>query len=82
MILNGTYNNIIRNNQVFASAASDLGWAQAVPSPTSPIGILSEPPVLHCNVTVSEGGSGTANHNGNVWSGNTAKKIDNCITQQ
>jgi parallel beta-helix repeat protein len=82
VILNGTYNNTIRNNQIFASAASDLGWAQAVPSATSPIGILSEPPVLHCNVTVSEGGGGTANHNGNIWTGNTAKKIDSCITQQ
>jgi parallel beta-helix repeat protein len=82
VILNGTYNNIIRNNQLFASAASDLGWAQAVPSGTSPIGVLSEPPVLHCNVTVSEGGGGIANHNGNMWSGNSFKKIDGCITQQ
>jgi parallel beta-helix repeat protein len=82
VILNGTYNNTIKNNQIFASAASDLGWAQAVPSGTSPIGVLSEPPVLHCNVAVSEGGGGTANHNGNVWSGNTFKKIDSCITQQ
>ena len=82
VILNGTYNNTIKNNQLFASAGSDLGWAQAVPSGTSPIGVLSEPPVLHCNVTVSEGGGGTTNHNGNVWSGNTFKKIDSCITQQ
>lgn len=82
VILNGTYNNTIRNNQLYASAASDLGWAQAVPSGTSPIGILSEPPVLHCNVTVSEGGGGPAKHNGNVWSGNTFKHIDSCITQQ
>jgi parallel beta-helix repeat protein len=82
VILNGTYSNTIRNNQLFASAGSDLGWAQAVPSGTSPIGVLSEPPVLHCNVAVSEGGGGTANHNGNVWSGNTFKKIDSCIRQQ
>lgn len=82
VILNGTFNNIIRNNQVFASSGSDLAWAQAVPSGTSPIGVLSEPPVLHCNVTVTEGGGGIANHNGNVWTGNTFKKIDNCITQQ
>lgn len=82
VILNGTFNNVIRNNQLFASAASDLAWAQAVPSGTSPIGVLSEPPVLHCNVTVSEGGGGIANHNGNIWTGNTFKRIDNCIRQQ
>lgn len=82
VILNGTFNNVIRNNQVFASTAADLAWAQAVPSGTSPIGVLSEPPVLHCNVTASEGGGGIANHNGNVWTGNTFKSIDNCITQQ
>jgi len=82
VILNGAYNNTVRNNQLFASAGTDLGWAQAVPSSSSPNGVLSEPPVLHCNVTVSEGGGGVANHNGNVWSGNTFKKIDSCITQQ
>jgi hypothetical protein len=82
VILNGTYNNTIKNNQVFASSATDLAWAQAVPDPNSPIGVASEPPIIHCNVTASEGGNGVANHNGNVWSGNTVNKIDACITQQ
>jgi parallel beta-helix repeat protein len=82
VILNGTYNNTIAGNQVSASAAADLVWAQAIPDPNSPIGVAAEPPVIHCNVTVSEGGGGVANHNGNVWSGNTVKHIDACISQQ
>ncbi len=82
VILNGTYNNTVRHNQVFANAASDLVWAQAVPDPGSAIGVASGPPVIHCNVTASEGGDGAANHNGNVWSANTAKHIDSCITHQ
>src|SRR5215471_204606 len=82
VILNGTYNNTIANNQVFSSSGTDLVWAQAIPDSTSPIGVANEPPVIHCNVTVSEGGGGVANSNGNVWSGNSAKKIDSCITQQ
>jgi hypothetical protein len=82
VILNGTYNNTIENNQVFASSGTDLAWAQVIPDPGSPIGVAGEPPVTHCNVTVTEGGGGVANHNGNVWSGNTAKNIDSCITQQ
>ncbi|HXA82874.1 MAG TPA: hypothetical protein VNY56_07190 [Methylomirabilota bacterium] len=82
VILNGTYNNTISNNQVFSSTGADLGWAQAVPNPQSPIGVFSYPPLLHCNVSASEGGGGTANHNGNVWSGNTVRIIDSCITQQ
>lgn len=82
VILNGTYNNSILGNQVFSSSGTDLAWAQAVPDPSSPIGVLSEPPVIHCNVSVSEGGGGVANHNGNVWSGNTVRTIDSCITQQ
>ena len=80
VILNGTYNNTIAGNQV--SSAVDLVWAQAIPDPNSPIGVATEPPVIHCNVTLSEGGGGVANHSGNVWSGNTAKRIDACITQQ
>ena len=72
VILNGTYKNTIANNQVSASAAADLVWAQAIPDPSSPIGVAAEPPVIHCNVTASEGGGGVANSNGNVWSGNTA----------
>ncbi|HEU4416304.1 MAG TPA: right-handed parallel beta-helix repeat-containing protein [Candidatus Angelobacter sp.] len=82
VLLNGTFNNTISNNQAFSSSASDLAWAQAIPDATSPIGVASEPPIIHCNVTVSEGGGGVANHNGNVWSGNTVRNIDSCITQQ
>ena len=82
VILNGTYNNTIKNNQLYASGGGDLVWAQAVPNPNSPIGIDSFPPVIQCNVTASEGGGGVANHNGNVWSGNTFKTIASCITQQ
>lgn len=82
VILNGTFNNTISNNQIGKSVGADLVWAQSVPSAGSPIGVLSEPPVLHCNVTASEGGGGIANHNGNVWSGNIAKVVDSCITQQ
>ena len=67
---------------VSASAGADLVWAQAIPDPNSPIAVATEPPVIHCNVTVSEGGGGVANHNGNVWSANIAKFIDACISQQ
>lgn len=82
VILNGTFNNLIKNNQIFASTGADLVWAQAIPDANSPIGVAAEPPVIHCNVTVSEGGGGIANQNGNIWSGNTAPKIDSCIQQQ
>ncbi len=82
VILNGTFNNTIRNNQVFSSTGTDLAWAQAVPDANSPIGVLSYPPAVHCNVSVSDGGGGTANHNGNVWSGNILRTIDSCISQQ
>jgi parallel beta-helix repeat protein len=82
VILNGTYNNRIVGNQVFAASGTDLAWAQVIPDPNSPIGVAIEPPIVHCNVTVSEGGGGVANVNGNVWSGNTARKIDSCIIQQ
>lgn len=82
VVLNGTYNNTITGNQLSSSAAADLGWAQAIPDPSSAIGVAAEPPVIHCNVTVSEGGGGVANHNGNVWSGNTFQHIDACIPQQ
>ena len=81
-ILNGTYNNTVKANQVFANAGADLVWAQAIPDSSSSNGVLPEPPVIHCNVTVSDGGGGVANHNGNVWSGNAARKVDSCITQQ
>jgi hypothetical protein len=82
VILNGTYNNTIANNQVSSSSGTDLVWAQAIPDPSSPIGVANEPPIIHCNVLASEGGGGVGNKNGNVWSGNTARKIDSCITQQ
>jgi parallel beta-helix repeat protein len=82
VILNGTYNNRILGNQVIAAAGSGLAWAQAIPDQGSPIGVAIEPPVVHCNVTVSEGGGGIANANGNVWSGNTARQTDSCIPPQ
>jgi parallel beta-helix repeat protein len=82
VILNGTYNNTIAGNQVVAASGTGLAWAQVIPDTSSPIGVATEPPVVHCNVTVSEGGGGVANANGNVWAGNTARKIDSCITQQ
>jgi len=53
VVLNGTYNNTIQNNQTFASFGSDLAWAQAVPNNNSPIGVDNYPPTLHCNVTAS-----------------------------
>lgn len=81
VILNGTYNNTIAGNQV-SEPGVDLGWAQAIPDPNSAIGVVAALPVIQCNVTVSEGGGGVVNHNGNVWSGNTAKHIDACISQQ
>jgi hypothetical protein len=81
VVLNGTYNNTIKNNQTWGSFGTDLAWAQAVPNTSSPIGVDYYPPTEHCNVTASEGGGGVANHNGNVWSGNTYKTIDACITQ-
>lgn len=82
VILNGTYNNTIASNQVIAASGTGLAWAQVIPDPNSPIGVATEPPVVHCNVTVSEGGGGVGEANGNVWTGNTARRIDSCITQQ
>jgi len=82
VLLNGTYNNQIRNNNTFASFGSDLGWAQAVPDSSTAIGVVTYPPTLHCNVTASEGGGGVANLNGNVWTGNTFQTIDSCLPTQ
>jgi parallel beta-helix repeat protein len=82
VILNGTYNNTISNNQTWGSFGSDLAWAQAVPDNSSAIGVKTYPPTLHCNVTVSEGGGGAANLNGNVWTGNTYQTIDPCLPAQ
>jgi hypothetical protein len=82
VVLNGTYNNTISSNQTWGSFGSDLAWAQAVPSKSSAIGVVTYPPTLHCNVTASEGGGGTANLNGNHWTGNTFQTIDACLPAQ
>ena len=82
VVLNGTYNNQIVNNQTWGSFGSDLAWAQAVPNNSTPIGVTTYPPTLHCNVTASEGGGGVSNRNGNVWSGNTYQTIDSCLPAQ
>jgi parallel beta-helix repeat protein len=79
IILNGTYNNQITNNTIIGN----LGWAQAVPDASTPIGVVAYPPVLHCNVTASGGGGGVGNQNGNVWSGNVGfHAIDPCVPEQ
>jgi hypothetical protein len=82
VVLNGTYNNRILNNQGWPLTGSDLAWAQAVPNSGTPIGVDNYPPQLHCNVTASEGGGGVGNLNGNVWQGNSFQKIDPCIPSQ
>jgi hypothetical protein len=81
VVLNGTYDNKIQNNQDWASVGGGFAWAQAVPSATS-IGVAIYPPTLHCNVTASEGGGGAANQNGNMWAGNTFQTIDPCLPAQ
>ena len=80
VVLNGTFNNTIRNNQDWPGPG--FVWAQAVPSGSSPIGVMTYPPVLHCNVTTSEGGGGVGNRNGNIWTGNQFKMIDTCLPAQ
>jgi hypothetical protein len=82
VVLNGTYNNRILNNQEPGHAGGGFVWAQVVPSSSSPIGVVNYPPTLHCNVTVSEGGGGVANRNGNIWSGNVTQNIDPCLPPQ
>jgi hypothetical protein len=82
VVLNGTYDNAITNNTTWGSFGSDLAWAQAVPSSSSAIGVLTYPPPIHCNVTASEGGGGITNHNGNTWTGNTYHTIDPCLPRQ
>jgi hypothetical protein len=81
VVLNGTYNNTIQNNQDWASIGGGFVWAQAVPASTG-IGVVTYPPQLHCNVTASEGGGGASNLNGNVWTGNKFQKIDPCLPAQ
>jgi hypothetical protein len=82
VVLNGAYNNHILNNQDWASQGTGFAWAQAVPNSSTPIGVSNYPPLIHCNVTASEGGGGIGNLNGNVWSGNVTKTIDPCIPPQ
>jgi hypothetical protein len=83
VVLNGTYNNSISNNAIGVATGGGLVWAQAVPSSSTKIGVVAYPPILHCNVTASEGGGGSASLNGNVWSGNTSiKPIDPCLPAQ
>jgi parallel beta-helix repeat protein len=82
VVLNGTYNNSLTNNQTWGSFGSDLAWAQAVRDSQSAIGVVTYPPTLHCNVTASEGGGGVANRNGNIWKGNTFQTIDSCLPAQ
>lgn len=82
VLLNGTYNNQVLNNQDWANTGADLVWAQAVPAST-PIGVVTyQGTPLNCNVTASEGGGGVGNLNGNVWKGNTYQKIAPCLPAQ
>jgi parallel beta-helix repeat protein len=82
VVLNGTYNNQILNNQEPGNTGGGFVWAQVVPSSSSPIGVVNYPPLLHCNVTVSEGGGGVENRNGNAWLGNVTQRIDPCLPTQ
>ena len=80
VVLNGAYGNTILNNQDWASTGAGFVWAQAVPA-TTPIGVIVYPPILHCNVTVSDGAVPEP-LNGNIWKGNTFQTIDPCIPAQ
>jgi hypothetical protein len=83
VLLNGTYNNTVSNNQTYASTGTDLGWAQAVPDARTPIGVAIYPPLLQCNVTAYDVPlKKPPALNGNVWSGNTYKVIDPCLPPQ
>jgi len=82
VLLNGTYSNTVQNNQDWASTGAGFVWAQAVPSSTTPIGVVVYPPILHCNVSVSDGPVSVAALNGNVWKGNASQTIDPCIPPQ
>jgi hypothetical protein len=81
-VLNGAPNNVIKDNTGWAEAGGALVWAQAIPDASSPIGVATDPPIIHCNVTVSDGGGGVANFNGNSWTGNTVQAQDQCIPTQ
>lgn len=82
VVLNGTYNNTIENNQTWASFGTDLAWAQAVPNSNTPIGVTTYPPTLHCNVTQYNGPGTAPAFNGNSWTGNTFQTIDSCLPAQ
>lgn len=82
VLLNGTYDNHITNNQTWASFGSDLAWAQAEPDANSAIGVLTYPLPLHCNVTRYDGPAPRPSRNGNVWTGNTYQHIDPCLPAQ
>jgi hypothetical protein len=81
VVLNGAPYNTIKNNTAWAEAGGGLVWAQAIPAST-PIGVATDPPIIHCNVSVSDGGSSLANQNGNVWTGNSVQAQDLCIPAQ
>jgi parallel beta-helix repeat protein len=82
VLLNDTYDNSVTNNSTYASTGTDLGWAQAVPDATTPIGIKTFPPLLHCNVTAYDATGSPPPFDGNVWSSNTYKTIDPCLPSQ
>jgi hypothetical protein len=82
VVLNGTYNNTIENNQAASNTGGDLVWAQEILNPSTPIGVDTYPPAEHCNVSASEGGGGPALLNGNVWTGNIGRMVDPCIPPQ
>jgi hypothetical protein len=82
VVLNGTYNNKIQNNQDWASTGDGLVWAQAVLDSSTPIGVVAYPPTLHCNVTAYDGPASPPPLNGNVWTGNVSAKADSCIPPQ
>jgi hypothetical protein len=82
VLLNGTYNNTILNNQTWASFGTDLAWAQAVPDNSTAIGVKTYPPTLHCNVTAYDGSGSAPPLNGNAWIGNTYRTIDPCLPAQ
>lgn len=51
VVLNGTYNNQIINNEGFSTTAvPGFAWAQAVPNSGTPIGVDIAPPLEGCNV--------------------------------
>jgi hypothetical protein len=82
VLLNGTYNNTILNNQTWASFGTDLAWAQAVQDSSTAIGVKTYPPTLHCNVTAYDGSGAAPPLNGNAWIGNTYRTIDPCLPAQ